>query len=83
MPWSRHSQMNAPWSPGWDSIASQYSASVPLLLPMACEYSHRMSGRCCVPDSAWSTIDPMGGYIGQMMSVTFRAADQSKRMAPS
>jgi len=36
--------MKPPWSPGVDSIASQYSASVPLLLPIAWEYSHMMSG---------------------------------------
>ena len=27
-----------------DSIASQYSASVPLLFPIACENSHMISG---------------------------------------
>ncbi len=43
-PWSQNSQMKPPWSPGVDSIASQYSASVPLLLPIACEYSHMISG---------------------------------------
>ena len=36
--------MKPPWSPGVDSIASQCSASVPLLLPIACEYSHMISG---------------------------------------
>ena len=51
-PWSHHSQMNPPWSPGVDSMASQYSASVPLLLPMACEYSHRMSGWRWSPERA-------------------------------
>ena len=47
----------------------QYSASVPLLLPMACEYSHMISGWCCRPDPAWATSDEMGGYIGQVMSL--------------
>ena len=49
-PWSQHSQMKPPWSPGVDSIASQYSARVPLLLPIACEYSHRISGWRWRPD---------------------------------
>ena len=48
-PWSHHSQMNPPWSPGVDSIASQYSASVPLLLPIACEYSHMIRGWSWLP----------------------------------
>ena len=55
-PWSQNSQMKPPWSPGVDSIASQYSASVPLLLPIACEYSHMISGCRCSPERAWATI---------------------------
>ena len=51
-PWSHHSQMKPPWRPSVDSIASQYSASVPLLLPMACEYSHMINGCRCRPDLA-------------------------------
>ena len=41
--------------PGVLSMAAQCSASVPLLLPMACEYSHRISGRVCRPERACST----------------------------
>src|SRR5438093_463555 len=59
--------MNPPCSPGVDSIASQYSASVPLLLPIACEYSHMMSGCRWLPDRAWATIDEMAGYIGRVV----------------
>jgi len=44
-------------------------ARVPLLLPMACEYSHMISGWRCRPDRAWATIAEMGGYIGQVMSL--------------
>ena len=65
------------------SIAAQYSASVPLLLPMACEYSHMTSGWRCRPDLAWATIAEMGGYIGQTKSLTRWSLDQSQRIAPS
>ena len=65
------------------SMASQYSASVPLLLPMACEYSHMMSGRVSRPERANSTMALMAGYMGQTMSVTRSPPAQSKRMAPS
>ena len=75
--------MKPPCSPGVDSIASQYSASVPLLLPIACEYSHMISGWRCLPDRAWATIHCTGGYIGQVMSLTRWSLVQSKRMAPS
>ena len=68
-PWSRNSQMKPPWSPGVDSIASQYSASVPLLLPIACEYSHMMNGYRWRPERACATIAEMGGYMGQAMSL--------------
>ncbi len=53
-------------------MASQYSARVPLLLPMACEYSHMMSGRSRRPEVANSTMALMAGYIGQTRSVTAR-----------
>ena len=82
-PWSHHSQMNPPWSPGVDSIASQYSASVPLELPIACEYSHMISGRRCGPFVACATSAPIAGYMGQVMSVTRWSAAQSNRIAPS
>ena len=55
-PWSHHSQMKPPWRPGVDSIASQYSARVPLLLPIAWEYSHMIRGWRWVPFVAWATI---------------------------
>ena len=64
-------------------MASQYSARVPLLLPMAWEYSHMMSGRSRRPEVANSTMALMAGYIGQTRSVTRAPPDQSKRMAPS
>ncbi len=62
--------MKPPWSPGVDSMASQYSASVPLLLPIAWLNSHMISGWRCSPDRAWSTIAEIGGYIGQVRSLT-------------
>ncbi len=64
-------------------MASQYSARVPLLLPIAWEYSHMMSGRRWSPDRAWATIASIGGYIGQVMSVAATSAVQSNLMAPS
>ena len=82
-PWSQNSQMKPPCSPGVDSIAAQYSASVPLLLPIACEYSHMISGWSWVPFVAWSTIEAIVGYIGHVMSVAVWALVQSKRIAPS
>ena len=51
-------------------MASQYSARVPLLLPMACEYSHMIRGWRWRPERACATMASMGGYIGQAMSVT-------------
>ena len=62
--------MKPPCRPGVDSIASQYSASVPLLLPIACEYSHMISGWRCRPDRACATIAAIVGYIGQVRSLT-------------
>ena len=82
-PWSHHSQMNPPWSPGVDSIASQYSASVPLLLPIAWENSHMISGWRWVPERACATIAEIGGYIGQVMSLTRWSLAQPNRIAPS
>ena len=82
-PWSRHSQMNPPWSPGVDSIASQYSASVPLLLPIAWLNSHITSGCRWAPLVAWATSAAIGGYIGQVRSLTRWSLDQSRRIAPS
>ena len=61
--------MKPPWSPGVDSIASQYSASVPLLLPIAWLNSHMISGCRWRPDRAWPTIAEIGGYIGQVRSL--------------
>ena len=64
-------------------MASQYSASVPLLLPIACEYSHMISGFRWSPERAWSTIAPISGYIGHRMSLAPWSSVQSQRMAPS
>ena len=75
--------MNPPWSPGVDSIAAQYSASVPLLLPIAWEYSHMISGCRCVPFVAWSTIEAIVGYIGDVKSLAVWGLVQSARIAPS
>ena len=50
-------------------MASQYSASVPLLLPIAWLNSHMISGWRWSPDRAWSTIDAIDGYIGQVRSL--------------
>jgi len=75
--------MKPPWSPGVDSIASQYSASVPLLLPIAWENSHMISGRFWRPERAWATIASIAGYIGQTMSDAAAPAVQSNLMAPS
>ncbi len=75
--------MNPPWSPWFDSIASQYSASVPLLLPIACENSHMISGWRCWPPCAWATIAGIGGYIGHRRSLAVWPLDQSNLIAPS
>src|SRR4051794_41389749 len=56
--------MNPPWSPGVDSIASQYSPSVPLLLPIAWLNSHMMSGCRWAPERACVTIAEIGGDNG-------------------
>ena len=82
-PWSRHSQMKPPWSPGVASIASQYSASVPLLLPIAWLNSHITSGWRCSPPVAWATRAAIGGYMGQVRSLTRWSLAQSYRIAPS
>ena len=82
-PWSRHSQMKPPWSPGVDSIASQYSARVPLLLPIAWLNSHITSGCRCAPERAWATSEAIGGYIGHSRSLAVSADDQSNLIAPS
>ena len=75
--------MNPPCSPGVLSIACQYSASVPLLLPIACEYSHITSGWRCRPERACATIASIGGYIGQTRSLAVWSDDQSNMIAPS
>ena len=75
--------MKPPCSPGVDSIASQYSASVPLLLPMAWEYSHMISGWRCFPEAAWAASEAIGGYIGQVRSEAVCGHDQSNMIAPS
>ena len=62
---------------------SQYSARVPLLLPIACEYSHIINGRSCFPDFAYAITAPIAGYIGQIMSVTPTPFRQSPLIAPS
>ena len=77
-PWSHHSQMKPPCSPAVDSIASQYSASVPLLLPIACEYSHMISGWRWRPEAACPTIAAIGGYIGQVTSLARLVAAPSR-----
>ena len=66
-----------------DSIASQYSASVPLLLPIAWLNSHMISGWRCAPERAWATSAAIGGYIGQMRSLAVWSLDQSNLIAPS
>jgi len=75
--------MKPPWSPGLASIASQYSASVPLLLPIAWEYSHRISGRTCASERVWATIASIVGYIGQARSLAPCSAAQSNLIEPS
>ena len=61
-----------------DSIASQYSASVPLLLPIAWLNSHMISGCRCAPDRAWATIAAIGGYIGHSEVARGLAAQPSR-----
>ncbi len=75
--------MNPPWSPGVDSMASQYSARVPLLLPIAWLNSHMISGCRCAPDAACATIASIGGYIGHAMSLAVCGPPQSNLIAPS
>src|SRR5579864_118965 len=75
-PWSHHSQMKPPCKPVIDSIASQYSPRHPLLLPIACEYSHIISGWRWLPERSCSAIAEMRGYIGQVMSLTDWSLDQ-------
>ena len=75
--------MKPPCSPGVCSIASQYSASVPLLFPMACENSHMMSGWRWWPDVACPTIAQSGGYMGQVRSLRRWSPAQSHLIAPS
>ena len=65
------------------SIASQYSASVPLLLPIAWLNSHITSGWRWAPEVAWATSAAIGGYIGHTMSLAVWPLAQSKRIAPS
>jgi hypothetical protein len=55
---------------------------------MACEYSHRISGRGSpLSASAHSVISAIEAYIGQMMSVTLRprshASPIQREIAPS
>ncbi len=64
-------------------MASQWSASVPLLLPMACEYSHWMSGLVWVPDMACARHSWSGAYIGQAMSEDRSGSAQPSLAAPS
>jgi hypothetical protein len=75
--------MKPPCNPAVDSMASQYCASVPLLLPIACEYSQRMRGLVCWPDEACATISSMDEYIGQTMSLAAWSAQKSSLIAPS
>ncbi len=64
-------------------MAAQWSASVPLLLPIACEYSHWMSGLVCVPDMACAMHSGSGAYIGQAMSEATSGSAQPSLAAPS
>lgn len=64
-------------------MAAQWSASVPLLLPMACEYSHWMSGLVCFPESAWARQSSSDAYIGQAMSEATSGSAQPSLAAPS
>ncbi len=61
--------MNPPCNPGVFSNASKYSPRQPLLLPIACEYSHKISGRQSRVVRAHSTISETAEYIGQTRSV--------------
>ena len=83
MPWSQNSQMKPPCSPGVVSKACQYSARLPLLLPIAWEYSHWMSGCRCFPERACATIASIVAYIGQVMSLAVWSLVQSNMIAPS
>ncbi|CAM5591626.1 hypothetical protein SCANM63S_07264 [Streptomyces canarius] len=64
-------------------MAAQWSASVPLLLPIACEYSHWISGLVCCPDSAWARHSSSGAYMGQAMSDATSGSAQPRLAAPS
>ncbi len=64
-------------------MAAQWSASVPLLLPMACEYSHWMSGLVCSPERACATQSSSGAYIGHAMSEASPGSAQPSLAAPS
>jgi hypothetical protein len=57
-----------------------------LLLPIACEYSHRIIGRFPLPALAQATISLMAGYMGHTTSVARCPLSQllsKKEMAPS
>ncbi len=64
-------------------MAAQWSARVPLLLPIACEYSHWINGLVCSPDSACATQSSSGAYIGHAMSEARSGSAQPRLAAPS
>ena len=58
-PWFTQSQMAPPRARVPDLNSFQYSSKPPLLLPIACEYSHCMSGR------------GSGSFASSLMSLAF------------
>ena len=66
-----------------DSKASQYSARQPLPLPMAWEYSHRITGRVCSPLVAWLTSCSIEAYMGTVRSDAAAPAFQPWARTPS
>lgn len=72
--WSAQSQMKPPMSrpPGDASKQAQYSARLPVLLPMEWAYSHSMTGRWSpLPAAAAASCVSCGmrAYMGQIRSV--------------
>ena len=66
-PWFTQSQIAPPRARVPALKSFQYSSKPPLLLPMACEYSHWMSGRGS-PFAASRAISAAGWYMWLTMS---------------
>mmetsp|Transcript_33085 Transcript_33085/g.67681 ORF Transcript_33085/g.67681 Transcript_33085/m.67681 type:complete len:372 (+) Transcript_33085:311-1426(+) len=81
-PWSHQSHMNPPWHDGklGSSNALTYTCSPPVELPMACAYSHKITGLS--PLLAWPRITPGEAYMGHTTSVSLEHPSPSKGDPP-